>query len=244
MDFGAIPYDGGYVQGSQGVGTPANLLLNPLAGNVGIGIASPTALFQVAESTTGPGTVSVSGSTVTGAHTQFTNTFNVGDTITVITSSGTEPRAISSITSNTVLVTTVAFTGTAPAGTSYSLAGGTRFAVKGNGSVGIGTTNPSYSLDVAGQIHSATGYVFPDGTTQTTAYSGNAGAVTSITAGAGLSGGTITGSGTISLPSVGTSGTYGTATAIPVLTTDAYGRITGVTNTPNNGTVIFLVFAD
>jgi len=76
---------------------------------------------------------------------------------------------------------------------------------------------------------------FADGTTQQTAYTGNVGTVTSIAAGAGLSGGTITGSGTISLPNVGTSGTYGTATTIPVLTTDAYGRVTGVTNTPITG---------
>lgn len=49
------------------------------------------------------------------------------------------------------------------------------------------------------------------------------GTVTSITAGAGLSGGTITSSGTISLPNTGTPGTYGT------LTTDAQGRVTAGT---------------
>ena len=46
----------------------------------------------------------------------------------------------------------------------------------------------------------STGVQFPDGTVQTTrAVSGGTGTVTSITAGAGLAGGTITGSGTISL---------------------------------------------
>ena len=39
-----------------------------------------------------------------------------------------------------------------------------------NGNVGIGTTNPAYNLDVTGQIRATTGYVFPDGSTQTTAF--------------------------------------------------------------------------
>lgn len=46
------------------------------------------------------------------------------------------------------------------------------------------------------------------------------GTVTSVTAGTGLSGGTITTSGTISLPNTGTAGTYG------IVTTDAQGRVT------------------
>ena len=38
------------------------------------------------------------------------------------------------------------------------------------GNVGIGTTTPQYALDVGGAIHSSSGIVFPDGTTQTTAF--------------------------------------------------------------------------
>ncbi len=57
------------------------------------------------------------------------------------------------------------------------------------------------------------------------------GTVTSITAGTGLSGGTITTSGTISMPNVGTAGTYGSSSGnvVPVITTDAQGRVSGVT---------------
>ncbi len=57
------------------------------------------------------------------------------------------------------------------------------------------------------------------------------GTVTSVIAGAGLAGGTITGSGTISMPNVGTPGTYGSATQVPVITTDAQGRVMSITNT-------------
>jgi len=46
----------------------------------------------------------------------------------------------------------------------------------GSGKVGIGTTSPGYKLDVAGQIRSSSGgFVFPDGTVQTTAAGGGGG---------------------------------------------------------------------
>jgi hypothetical protein len=60
---------------------------------------------------------------------------------------------------------------------------------------------------------------------------GGTGTVTSVTAGTGLSGGTITTSGTISMPNVGTAGTYGSASTVPVITTDAQGRVSSVTTT-------------
>jgi len=40
------------------------------------------------------------------------------------------------------------------------------------GAVGIGTTSPSYTLDVAGPIHSSSAVVYPDSTQQTTAWTG------------------------------------------------------------------------
>jgi hypothetical protein len=60
---------------------------------------------------------------------------------------------------------------------------------------------------------------------------GGTGTVTSVTAGAGLSGGTITGAGTISMPNVGTAGEYGSASSVAVITTDAQGRVSAATTT-------------
>jgi hypothetical protein len=58
---------------------------------------------------------------------------------------------------------------------------------------------------------------------------GGSGTVTSITAGAGLDGGTITDSGTISMPDVGTPQTaIGGGLVIPVISTDAQGRVTAL----------------
>lgn len=65
-------------------------------------------------------------------------------------------------------------------------------------------------------------YVRGDGTLATLPAPGT-GTVTSVTAGAGLSGGTITIAGTISMPNTGTAGTYTS------VTTDAQGRVTAGT---------------
>lgn len=55
------------------------------------------------------------------------------------------------------------------------------------------------------------------------------GTVTSVASGTGLTGGPITGSGTLSLATSGVSaGSYGSSSAIPVITVDAYGRATAI----------------
>lgn len=56
-------------------------------------------------------------------------------------------------------------TSSSTSGTSYS-------ALFNGGNVGIGTTSPAFNLDVAGKIHTSTAVIFPDGSQQTTAWTG------------------------------------------------------------------------
>ncbi len=52
------------------------------------------------------------------------------------------------------------------------------------GDIGIGTSSPAYTLDVAGKIHSGSGgYVFPDGTTQTSAATNGASSAGNVSSG-------------------------------------------------------------
>ncbi len=75
------------------------------------------------------------------------------------------------------------------------------------------------SLTTTGTAGAAT-YNSSTGVLNIPNYAPGTGTVTSVTAGSGLSGGTFTTSGTISMPSVGTPGTYAS------VTTDAQGRVT------------------
>lgn len=106
----------------------------------------------------------------------------------------------------------------------------------------VTTTNvtPAYA-NITGLPTTLGGFGITDAYTKTAADARYApisitGTVTSVTAGTGLSGGVITSTGTISMPNTGAAGTYGGGAAVPIITTDAQGRVTTITTvTPTPG---------
>jgi hypothetical protein len=75
-----------------------------------------------------------------------------------------------------------------------------------------------------------------DGTQWTPAATSGVGTVTSVATGTGLTGGPITASGTIALETTGPGAiTAGSSSAVPVITLDAYGRVSALSTAPISG---------
>jgi Chaperone of endosialidase len=98
-----------------------------------------------------------------------------------------------------------------------------------DGSIVNADINAAAAIDVSKLAFGAANQVLTS-TAGSAVWSNLPTSVTSVTAGAGLSGGTITTTGTIALTNTGvTANTYGSATTVPVVTVDAQGRLTTVT---------------
>jgi collagen type VII alpha len=218
----------------------ANLTLNNIGGTLG-----------VTKGGTGLTTVGTAGQVLTSNGTTLSYT-----TPTVAAANITGTISNSQL-ANSTYGTTTGTTGLAPAfsSTSTALGGTTQLNIPLASGVGVtsGTiSNTDYAIFLAKEsaltftgnsLFSRTANTITGATCATTgqvlAWNGAAfacstpttGTVTSVsgTAGQILS----TGGATpiLSLASVGTAGTYGSATQVPVFTTDAQGRVTGVTNT-------------
>jgi len=128
-------------------GSPRSTLMfiNGANGNVGIGTTTPAATFQVSSPTSTPASMVLgNGNTGTGG-----NTF-LSFYLSAISGGYATIQAAQS------------------AGSSW----GNLVLNPNAGNVGIGTTSPAYNLDVAGAIHTSTALYLPDGTKQTTAWTG------------------------------------------------------------------------
>ena len=131
-------------------------------GSTGMGVTTPISKLHVqgAAAVTGTGTVSSSGTTVTGASSAFTTQLNVGD---IIIASG-QTRTVTAITSATVLTTDIAFNPAIGAGTAYTFqqpiarmansAGTMQAVLSAQGNLGVGTATPVAQLAVAGRVPS------------------------------------------------------------------------------------------
>lgn len=143
------------------------------SGNVGIGMTSPTSKLSISDPSIWP--ASNNGA----LYVEASNTIGSGLNLA---STGAGGR-------NFLLISTAAGASTGGGtfgifdATAGAVASSYRFVLNSAGNVGIGTLNPGHKLEVAGSVRSTSGgFVFPDGTTQTTAATGASGAA-SISAG-------------------------------------------------------------
>lgn len=107
------------------------------------------------------------------------------------------------------------------------------------GTYGSQSEVTTFSVNSTGQLTQVTNTAIQISESQVTSLvtdlSAKADKTTAITAGSGLTGGgDLSANRTISMPAVGTSATYGSASVVPVFTTDTQGRVSSVTNTSIN----------
>jgi hypothetical protein len=114
-----------------------------MGGNVGIGTVSPQGIMQVQSNPlTGTGTISSSGTDVTGTNTRFLRELTVGSEITAVG----EKRRVTAITSNTDLDVDSAWSSDlSGVSFTYTIPG---LFVATDGKIGIGTTSPGSKFDV------------------------------------------------------------------------------------------------
>ncbi len=115
---------------------------------VGVGTGAPQSKFQIqSDKTSGTGTISSTGTAVSGSGTSFSSEFSVGDDIVA----NGETRIISTVTDNTNLTVNSAFSSDLTAGTDFEYST-PRLVVTAAGKLGIGTTSPTEAIEIAGNI--------------------------------------------------------------------------------------------
>src|SRR6266404_4596249 len=165
---------------SQSANAQTNTYPFPSSGNVGIGTTSPRTTLHITSGASGVLPYN-SGSDITvGTLESSANGY-----LSILTPSANQSGVLfGNVASN--VAGGIVYNNTATAnGLQFRTNGNnTRMVIDSSGNVGIGTTNPSYKLEVAGEIRSTTiggvgGFRFPDGTLQVTAALG--GTITAVT---------------------------------------------------------------
>jgi len=167
--------------------TTSGTSISYTSGSVGIGTSNPSQMLEVAGAaqftqsvvSTGSSAQYTSSSTTlsvpTAVQVRVSNTSNINNAMaqlymTVSNSSNITQRGFVGLssTAGAATYTPSLVLGLQSGATSYN----ERMRIDSSGNVGIGTVSPSFALDVSGTIRSTAGFRFPDGTTQTTAYTG------------------------------------------------------------------------
>lgn len=167
------------------------LVLNILGNNVGIGTAAPdqaltvngnidiasfntntTAVIGIADATSNTYTATQRGSLLIQGSSAFGSTNSMGGG-NVTMRAGNSYSAAQGLEGDIILQSGVNLDAV-PTLSYVSIGSRSQevMRVNSSGNVGIGMTSPAYTLDVTGKVHSTAGVVYPDGTAQTTAWTG------------------------------------------------------------------------
>ena len=184
QESGASSIKGGtlYLAGGNGGNNPGDIILGvylngKIGGNVSIGSSTTTSLFQVYQPTAGAGTITISGTTITGINgTQFTNTFKIGDIITVTPTTTAWSSVTAYVIGNVVTnggnmynVTTAGTGGTGPVGTSttptqFGGAGAFFTYVASNYTITAIASDTSMTVGTTATLSAASSYTLTGGT--------------------------------------------------------------------------------